>query len=361
MADYAYSNARIRAMEGRLLNRGEYESLLGCASFDGLVEVLKSSRYAHPLALALTGYDPTRPAETVVRIDEVLRRNLTQNLTALRRFFSDRSGELINELFLRWDVYSLKTVLRGKQAGAPVEEVLAATLPVGELDDIALGELARAPTMQAMAHLLETWRHPLAHPVRTGLNLLGATDSLEPLEHELNRFTVAHTSRLAADGDDDDRAVRDYLLFLGDKANLLTGLRCLAERTALSPFEAGRHFLKAGGRFTRTHYEAIVNARDTRDGLAWLAGTPYSWLADAFSTFSDGEPISLPLVERKLDLVGLRKAVGLSRPDPLGIGPAILYIEQTTNQVRNIRMILRGKALGMQNDQIEEWLILWPA
>ncbi len=344
-------------MEGRLLNRGEYESLLGCASFDGLVEVLKSSRYAHPLALALTGYDPTRPAETVVRIDEVLRRNLTQNLTALRRFFSDRSGELINELFLRWDVYSLKTVLRGKQAGAPVEEVLAATLPVGELDDIALGELARAPTMQAMAHLLETWRHPLAHPVRTGLKLLGATDSLEPLEHELNRFTVAHTSRLAADGDDDDRAVRDYLLFLVDKTNLLTGLRYLAERTALSPIEAGRHFLKAGGRFARTHYEAVVCARDVRDGLARLTGTAYGWLADGFS---DGEPISLPLVERKLDHVGLRKAVGLSRQDPLGIGPAILYIEQKTNEVRNIRMILRGKALGMQNEQIEAWLILWP-
>lgn len=342
-------------MEGRLLNRGQYESLLDCTTFDGLVGILKTSPYAHPLEQALTGYDPTHPAETVVRIDEVLRRNLTQNLTALRRFFSNRSRGLINELFLRWDVYSLKTVLRGKQATAPVEEILATALPVGELDDIAVGELARAPTMQAMAHLLETWRHPLARPVRTGLNLLGETDSLEPLEHELDRFTVVHTSRLAADGDDNDRAVRDYLLFLVDKTNLLTGLRYLAERTALSPFEAGRHFLKARGRFTRTHYEAIVDARDMRDGLARLAGTPYGWLADAFS---DGEAISLPLVERKLDLVSLRKAVGLSRPDPLGIGSAILYIEQKTNEIRNIRMILRGKALGMQNEQIEEWLII---
>ncbi|MDF0650689.1 MAG: hypothetical protein CV081_02375 [Nitrospira sp. LK265] len=358
MADYAYTNARIRAMEGRLLNRGQYESLLGCAIFDGLIEILKRSPYACPLEQAFTGYGPADPVGTVARIDEALRRDLTQNLTVLRCFFSNRSRELINRLFLLWDVYNLKAVLRGKQAAAPVEEILETTLPVGILDDFAVGELARAPTMQAVAHLLETWRHPLSRPVSTGLDLLGETDNLEPLESELDRFAVVHTSRLVADGNDNDRAVRDYLLFLVDKANLLTALRYLAEGSALSSIEAGRHFLKAGGRFTRTHYEAVVGARDIRDGLAGLDATPYGWLA---GSVSDKEHISLPLVERKLDLVTVRKAASLSRPDPLGIGLAILYIEQKTNEVRNIRMILRGKALGMLNEQIEEWLVLWPA
>lgn len=341
-------------MEGCLLNPGQYESLLGCTTFDGLVEVLRSTPYARPLEQTLTGYDHTHRAETIARIEEALRRDLTLTLSALRRFFSNRSRELINALFLRWDVYNLKTLLRGKQATAPVEEILATTFPVGMLDDIAVAELARAPTMQAVAHLLEMWRHPLARPVRTGLNQLAEADALQPLEYELDRFTVVYTSRLVADGDDNDRALRDYLLFLVDKANLLTALRYLAERSALSPVSADRHFLKAAGRLTRTHYEAIVSARDMRDGLARLAGTPYGWLADAFS---DGEPISLPLIERKLDRVAVRKAVSLSRPDPLGIGPAILYVEQKTNEVRNIRMILRGKALGMQNGQIEDWLI----
>lgn len=344
-------------MEGRLLNLAQYESLLGCASFDGLVEILRGSSYARPLEQALTGYDPIHRAGTVVRIDEALRRDLTVNLSALRRFFSDRWRELINALFLRWDVYNLKTVLRGKQAAAPVEEILATTFPLGMLDDIAVGELARAPTMQAVAHLLELWRHPLARPVGTGLNRLAEADTVQPVEYELDRFTVAQTSRLAADGDGNDRTVRDYLLFLADRTNLLTALRYLTERTALSPIEAGRHFLKAGGRFTRAHYEAVVGTRDVRDGLARLADTPYRRLADEFP---DEESVSLPLVERKLDRMALHKAAGYSRPDPLGIGLAILYVEQKTNEVRNIRMILRGKASGMQKEQIEKWLILWP-
>ena len=355
MADYAYTNARIRAMEGRLLSWGQYESLLDQGTLDALVKALKSSPYARTLEQVLTALDPTQLSQTIIRIDEALRRDLAENLNTLRRFFSDRSHELLNALFLRWDVYNLKTVLRGKRAAAPVVEILATTFPVGILDDVAVAELARAPTMQAVANLLETWRLPLARPVRTGLNLLGEADALQPLEYELDRFAFAHTSRLAADGDDNDRAVRDYLQFLVDKANLLTALHYLVERSALSPIEAGRHFLKAGGRFTRTHYEAVVGARNLRDGLARLAATPYGWLADAFL---DRETIPLPFVERKLDRLAIRKAVGLSRPDPLGIGMVISYIEQKTNEVRNLRMILRGKALGMQNEQIAEWVLM---
>lgn len=344
-------------MEGRLLSRRQYESLLGQERLDTLVQALKSSSYARTVEQTLTALNLAQLSQTIIRIDEALRRDLMQNLSALRRFFSDRSRELINALFLRWDVYNVKTVLRGKRVAAPVEEILATTLPVGILDDMAVAELARAPTMQAAAHLLETWRLPLARPVRTGLNLLGEADALQPLESELDRFAVMSTARLAGDGDDKARIVGDYLRFLADKVNILTALRYLAERSALSPVEARRHFVKGGGRFTRSDYEAVVDARDLHDGLARLTATPYGWLADVFP---ESDTIALPLVERHLDSAGMRKAVGLARPDPLGIGQAISYIEQKTNEVRNLRMILRGKALGMQKEQIAEWLILWP-
>ena len=355
MDDYAYANARIRAMEGRLLSRREYESFLGEETFSALVEALKSAPKARPLEPILTALDPARISQTVVRLDEALRRDLARHLRMLRRFFSDRSRELLDALFLRWDVYNLKTVLRGKRAAAPVEEVLATTFPVGILDDIAVAELARVPTLQAVVHLLETWRLPFARPVRAGLNRLGEADGLQPLDHELDRFTFLHATRSVADGDDNDRTLGDYLRFLADKANLLTALRYLAERSALSPIEAGRHFLKAGGRFSRIQYDAVVGSRDLGEGLSRLAATPYKWLADAFP---DRDTISLPLVERQLDRATMRKAVGLSRPDPLGIGLAIAYVEQKTNEVRNLRMILRGKALGLRKERIEEWLIV---
>lgn len=338
-------------MQGRLLGWTQYESLLHEETWEGLVEALQTSPYARTLEHTITPLDPTHLSQTIIRIDEALRRDLTQSLAKLRHFFSNHSLELVNALFLRWDVSNLKTVIRGKRAAAPVEEILTATLPVGILDDIALAELARLPTLQAVASTLETWRLPLARPVRTGLNFLGGAESLHPLECELDRFTFVQTAKWAANGDDNALAVRNYLRFLVDKTNLLTALRYLAERSALSPIEASRQFLKAEGRLTRSHYEAVVSARDLRDGLSRLTETPYRWL-------EEGEPISLPLAERKLDRMAIRKAVNLSRQDPLGIGVAIAYLEQKTNEVRNIRMILRGKALGMGVEQIAEWVMV---
>lgn len=342
-------------MKARLLDRGQYESLLRQGSVEAMAKALKNLPHARILEKVLTGFDPTQPSRMIMLIDEVLWRELTETLITLRRFFSNRSLELLDVLFLRWDVYNLKTVLRGKRASAPVEEILATAFPVGILDAIAMAELARAPTVQAVAALLERWRLPLARPVRVGLNLMGEADSLQPLEYELDRFVCVHASRMVSDGDDNDQAVRDYLRFFTDKANLLTALRYVSERSAFSPLEAGRHFLKPGGRFNRTHYETVVSARDLRDGLARLVATPYGWLAEAVR---GKEPISLPRVERELDWAAIDYAVGLSRPDPLGIGLMIAYVEQKINEVRNLRMIIRGKALGMRNEEIEEWLIL---
>ncbi|MGE3151297.1 MAG: V-type ATPase subunit [Nitrospiraceae bacterium] len=357
MDDYAYTNARIRAMEGRLLSRDQYDSLLAQATLDGLVHGLRSLPYARALEPVLATLDRAQGLRTIGCLDEALRRDLVETLGILRGFFSDRSRELLDVLLLRWDVYNLKTVLRGKRAAAPIEEVLAMTFPVGLLDDIAVAELARAPTMQAVAHLLEMWRLPLARPVRSGLDQLGEADDLQPLESELDRLTLLHSCRLAVSEDENDRAVGSYLGFLADSANLLAALRYLAERGARSSLEAGRHFLEAGGRFTRTRYEAVIGAPDLREGLNRLVATSFGWLTDLFRA---KDSVSPPLVERELNRAAIRKSVALSRPDPLGIGPAIAYLERKTNEIRNLRMILRGKVAGMQPEQVEEWLILWP-
>ena len=42
MADYAYTNARIRAMQGRLLGWTQYESLLHRETLEGLVEAFNA-------------------------------------------------------------------------------------------------------------------------------------------------------------------------------------------------------------------------------------------------------------------------------------------------------------------------------
>jgi V/A-type H+-transporting ATPase subunit C len=355
MDDYAYITARVRAMRGRLIPRARYEFLLAQETPADLLEALTDSAYVH--ALAETGEAPMGPIrpDAAFRMEEALRRDLTRCLAKLRAMTSDRPRTLMEALLLRWDAYNLKTVLRGKRAAATMEEIQESTFPVGSLDEVALAELVRAPTIRAVADILQTWRAPLARPLAEGLKDLGEAGTLQPLEFELDRYAFAQAFRAAADGDENDRSVVECLRLLVDKANLLTALRYLEERSALSPIEAGRHFLEAGGRFTRHHFHAVVAARDLRRGLALLADTPYGGLGEAVG---EGEPVYLPRLERKLDHAVLQRTMRLARRDPLGIGVVVAYVEHKLNEVRNLRTILRGITAGMGADQVAEWLIV---
>jgi V/A-type H+-transporting ATPase subunit C len=364
MDDYAYMNARIRAMQGRLLGPPAYQELMARESTADLLEHLLESPYAQALELTrsrlsapgspLTGIGQ-RGTEDGSLIDRALRHELVRRLSKLRRFASDRPRELLETLALQWDAYNLKTIVRGKRANAAVEELLASTFPVGALDEIALAELARAPTVHAVVDTIATWRHPLAQPLREGLKAYGETESLQPVEFELDRWTFAEAFRRVSNGDPNELVVRDFLRLLADKANILTALRYLHSRTALSPIEAARHFLDVKGRFTRVQFQAIVAARDFRQGLSLLGDTPYALIARKFAA---EESVALPRIERELEQLVLWKTLALSRQDPLGIGLPIAYLEQQINEVRNLRMIVRGKVAGLGAEQIEEWLIM---
>lgn len=350
-------------MQGRLLGPEEYQALLAAETVEGFQQALERAGGQVPVPRLPLTDNGRRITESGSLLDEAFRRDLVRALSALRSFTTDRPRALMETILLRWDTYNLKTILRGKRAAARGEEILASTFPVGVLDEIALAELTFAPSPQAMVEILATWQVPLARPLREALKRPGVGDTLQPLELELDRFTLEFALKAVADGDDNDRKVKDYLRVLVDHANLLTALRHLRERTALSGVqgvlalgqEAGRQFLDLGGSLTRAHYLAVVGARDLRQGLSTLGETRFAWLADSFA---DREAVPLPLVERELDRALIRQASRLARQDPLGIGVAIAYLERKINEVRNLRTIMQSKVQGMGPDQIMQWVIM---
>lgn len=347
------------------MDRSWYQTLVAQQSVEGVEECLKGSPYAECLEWT-TGKPGSRAGQDIgARMDEAFRRDLVRTLSKLRRMTAHRARELMEALLIRWDAYNLKVILRGKRAHAPIEEMLALTMPVGTLDEVALAELARAPTLRAAADTLETWRSPLARPLRDGLETLGDSDLLQPLEFALDRFAVRAALQAADEDNEDDMVLKDYLRVLVDRTNLLTAFRYLDERSAVSEIsgaqqvalshEAGRYYLDAGGRGTPSLFRSVVGAGNLRHGLSLLAETPFRWLA---GRFAETDPVSVTRIEGWLDRWLLREAIGLARRDPLGIGVATAYVERKVNEVRNLRLIMRGKASGMGPDHLLAWLII---
>jgi len=362
--DFAYINTRIHAMRGRLLKHTSYDGLLSQKSATGVLDHVRDSPYGKALeeTSALISVSPSLSTENGQSsddkarelIDQALRRDLTWSLSKLRHISAGHPRELIEALLLRWDAYNLKTLIRGKQAAATAEEILALTFPLGKLDEIALATLARTASLRILVETLETWRLSFAHPVREGLKELEDADSLQPLEFKLDQLTFAQAFQMVAHGNGNHHVVRSYLRLLVDKTNLLTALHYVEQPSSSGTIDASRYFLAPEGWLTRKDYEAIAGASDLRHGLNLLAETPYAKVAEALA---ERETLSLPLIERHLDRMVLHHAVSLGREDPLGIGLCVAYIEQKVNEVKNIRMIMRAKNLGMGPGQIHEWLI----
>lgn len=71
-------------MEGRLLSRDQYDSLLAQATLDGLVHGLRSLPYARALEPVLATLDRAQGLRTIGCLDEALRRDLVETLGILR-------------------------------------------------------------------------------------------------------------------------------------------------------------------------------------------------------------------------------------------------------------------------------------
>jgi len=62
--------------------------------------------------------------------------------------------------------------------------------------------------------------------------------------------------------------------------------------------------------------------------------------------------------ERALEEMLMRTALQSSIRDPQGVGVAIAYLYGKQNEITNLRIIVKGKAVGMPADRVREELIL---
>jgi V/A-type H+-transporting ATPase subunit C len=54
----------------------------------------------------------------------------------------------------------------------------------------------------------------------------------------------------------------------------------------------------------------------------------------------------------------MRRALSLGTGDPLGVGVSIAYLWAKQNEITNLRIIVKGKAVGMPVDRVRRELIL---
>lgn len=355
MSDFDYGNARLRAMKSRLLSRRTLEGLAEIESVESLITALTNTAYREAVEAALVRL------AGLECLNEALRNDLIATIGSARVFFSGRAGEQAALVLRRYDVHNVKTVLRGLARHVPASDILASTLPVGELRPVDLGQLAGAADLRIAIDLLATWRLPLARPLLVLSGVHPGADLFE-MEVALDRWYLDAALREAVD--EAGEVLRETLMLAADMMNILTALRLVGVpdaatilRERFASDDATPLFVGPGHMPWALLAEAARQASVSRavDTLAETHGG--ETLVRAMEDYTAGSRLSV--FERALAQRQLQHAARLLVRDPLGIGVLLGYVALKTNEVANLRTIAQGLLLGQQPEQIRaEWMLV---
>lgn len=346
MDDYAYLTTRVRAMEGDLLTWSVYQDLFAREEPDAWVETLSRTPYG-----AFLGATASRLSE-VGRIEEAIRRSLSQAFRGLVRMAQGRPRRLLEILVGRWELKSLETILRGKRAQLGAEEILAATIPTAALDEPALAELARQPSLRAALEMLVAWRTHYRRPIRAFLRS-GTEEDLASLEEEMERTYFLDALGWLETGGRKERVLREWIGLQIDRVNLLTSLRGFQGPGMVI---RGKGAFLPGGNLSPKLLSGAQQVRERREAAERLRQTPYGRSLEGWEEWVREGDLS-PL-ERAIDRRRFRWSLRQLRADPLGVGVLVGYVEAKAQEAGNLRLLLWGETAGLPRETAREMLLV---
>ncbi len=346
MSGYDYGNARLRAMKSRLLPRCELDALVETGSPQGLIAALTKTAYRKSVETALAR------ASGMDCIAESLRYDLINTLGKVQKFFDGQAGEMAAIILRTYDIHNLKSILRGLSNQVAAGEILFTMLPIGELKEDMLTELARLPSPRAAIDLLASIGLPFAHPLLE-LRVEHPGTKTSEMELALDRWFYQETYQYLRSVRRAGNLLLSAVQMEADLTNLLTMLRFAHApgerkflRTWLHTDELDRLFVGPGklefGLLARAGSQDTVNA-----AVETLAKTPYDPpLRAGLKAYAQSALLS----EFEKQLMRFR-LTWMSRQitnDPLGIGVLLGYLALKVNEVSNIRWIAQGVNLGLK-------------
>ncbi len=347
--DYGYQNARIRGMRSRLLSQSYFDELMSAKDIGAVIQKIMDTEYGPDVETRIL------QGRTAAQVDEALKDNMTRTFRKVLSQSNDEAAELITALLGRWDLFNVKTIIRGKHMALSQEEIVDSLIAVGQLTQIDTDELARQSDIRGVVDTLATWGLPFAVPLREVLPEYERERDLPLLELALDRYYYQWAAKRLKGRRTNRRIARTFLAAQVDTMNLLTSLRLL--NADLEEGDAARFFLPGGEAVTEELFMELSAASDVDEVFNRIKKTPYGKPLDQAALLYM-EKGSISVFERALEDYLFRVAFNTSKGDPLGIGLSISYLWTKANEVTNMRIIVKGVSVGMPEMRMREELIV---
>lgn len=347
--DYGYGNARVRGMRSRLLTSRFFDELMQTTDLTRIIQMLIDTEYGPDIETAII------QGRTPAAMDEAFRANMVRTFRKVMGFLNSEAHVLVGTLLGRWDLFNIKSIVRGKHMHLTSEQIEDGLYAVGSLTPVELRYLMELKDIRSVVHTLATWGSPYAAPLRNGLVAYGEGANLAALELAVDSYYFSWAASRLSSRRANAVLAREILGLQADSVNLLTTFRLL--KSNLGDLDPKMFYLPAGRYVDEETFIDLIKVSDVEEVLDGLKGTPYArQLESVIANYL--EEGSLAVFERALEDYVMRRALDAGRGDPLGVGITIGYLWAKQNEVTNLRIIVKGTSVGMPADRMRKELIL---
>ncbi|MEK6946737.1 MAG: ATP synthase A1 subunit C [Nanoarchaeota archaeon] len=341
---YPYAYVRTVVMRSLLFKRDDYQKMMKM-SFSEIAKFLQDSTYRkeiNELANQYSGAD---------LIELALNRSLAESFQKLLRISSPEIGELVGKYLKRKDIEDIKTILRGKFTNTGEKMITASITGAGTFDREFLLSLLKKESVE---DILKSIKMIGFSDFNSALKDFREKNSLAGIENSLdkNYYTnlIQFSRRLPKQG----HLFRQFLRKEVDILNILTLLRL--KKHNFRKEEIKNFIIPYDNKTKDLWISNLVNA-DGLDNLAkLLEKTEYS---DIISKGMEEFKKTGSLITLEIGLYKhlLKQTILFMHQHLLSIDVILGYMFAKDIEVRNLKIIVKGKQLGLSEQFIESQLV----
>ncbi|HIG98275.1 TPA: ATP synthase A1 subunit C [Candidatus Woesearchaeota archaeon] len=339
---FPYTYARVSVMRSFLLGKDDYQRLMKM-DVNEIASYLQGSQYRKEideLGIRFKGMQ---------LMELALNRNLANTWAKLKNISPPNLRSLIAAYLLRVDIWNIKTLVRGKYTKLAQDDLRAMLIPSGFLNEKRLAELARKETVE---EILKSTGFIDYSQLSWAVEKFRETKSIIEIENALDRFYYssmeAFTRRIPEEGVL-FRQFIDYELEISALINILR-----LKRTGTPSKDITRFLIIP--KTIRPLASKMANAASASDAARLIEQSRFGKAAESGirEFVANG---SLVRLELDLSKLTLKHSALLIHQHPLTVSVILGYMFAKELEVRNIKLMLKAKSLGIDPDFVEQQIV----
>ena len=339
---YPYTYARTTVMKSLLFRKDDYQKMLKM-DFNEITKFLQDSNYKNEIN------ELSREHSGADLIELALNKSLSGSFKKLMRISSDEVKLLIGQYARRKDIEDIKTILRGKFTKTDEKLIMNSITAAGTL---SLEHLNSLLGMDSIEDILKNNKIVKFSLLKDGLNDLNEKNTLASIENAFYKYYYSNLIKFSKNLPKQGKLFREFLSKEVEILNILTLLRL--KKTNFNKEDIKKFIISPGSKSSK-----IISLADVDD---------LEELSRAFEQTEYKDVIqkgmqeykkkgSLITLETELYKYLLKQSILLLHQHPLSVDVILGYMFAKDIEVRNLKIIVKGKQLGLSDEFIESQLV----